>query len=186
MTCRRKRPRHQQPWLTLRAPELTGNMQLHEFVSFPLWKCLLSIVVIFMPPPLGTGGFMFSGCPSVRPSEAWNILFLLIHPTNRDRFAACPSVRLPIHPSVRPERFPGICRRMHGGNGLKFCLLMYLDHLPNWLVYGHSMLIFLLLTLVWLAETGRISGFQAFPGERMEKVAWNFTWWCILATHRND
>ena len=32
-----------------------------------------------MPPPLGAGGIMFSGCPSVRPSvrpsEAWNTLF---------------------------------------------------------------------------------------------------------------
>ena len=34
--------------------------------------------------------------------------------------------------SVRPERFPGICRRMHGGNGLKFCTLKYLEHLQNW------------------------------------------------------
>ena len=30
---------------------------------------------VFMPPPLGAGGIMFSGCPSVRPSEAWNNLF---------------------------------------------------------------------------------------------------------------
>ena len=38
--------------------------------------------------------------------------------------------------------FPGISKRTHGGNGLKFYMLMYLDHLQNWLVYGHSLLIF--------------------------------------------
>ena len=50
----------------------------------------------------------------------------LVHPTNRDRFTACPS--------VRPERFQGICQRTHRGNGLKFYMLVYLDHLQNWLV----------------------------------------------------
>ena len=32
-----------------------------------------------MPPPLGAGGIMFLGCPSVRPSEAWNTLFWPVH-----------------------------------------------------------------------------------------------------------
>ena len=27
---------------------------------------------------------------------------------------------------------PGIARRTHGGNGLKFCTLIFLDHLQNW------------------------------------------------------
>ena len=31
---------------------------------------LAYITMIVMPPPLGAGGIMFSGCPSVRPSEA--------------------------------------------------------------------------------------------------------------------
>ena len=38
--------------------------------------------------------------------------------------------------------FPGISRRTHGGNGLKLCMLMYLDHFQNWLVYGDGLLIF--------------------------------------------
>ena len=42
-----------------------------------------------------------------------------------------PSVRPSGRPSVRPERFPGICRRMHGWIGLKFYMLMYLDHRQN-------------------------------------------------------
>ena len=62
---------------------------------------------IFMPPPLGAGGIMFSGCPSVRPSvrpkpeiPSFDLhMGPLVHPTNRNRFTACPSVR----PSVRPS-----------------------------------------------------------------------------------
>ena len=88
---------------------------------------------------------MFSDCPSVllspsirpKPEIPSFHLYTLIHPTNRDRFAACPSVR----PS---ERLLCICRRTHGGNGLKFCMPMYLDHFQNWLDYGHGLLIFFL------------------------------------------
>ena len=29
--------------------------------------------------------------------------------------------------------FPGIFWRTHGGNGLQFCMLLYPDHLQNWL-----------------------------------------------------
>ena len=38
--------------------------------------------------------------------------------------------------------FPGISWRTQGGNGLKFCKLMYLGPLQNWLDYGHALLIF--------------------------------------------
>ena len=93
-----------------------------------------------------------------------------------------PSVRLSVH----PERFPGICRRMHGGICLKFYMLMNLDHLQNWLVYGRGLLIFLILALFWLSETGQIWGLRAFPGEPMEGMAWNFGRWCILTTFRTD
>ena len=135
--------------------------------------------------------------------------------------------------------FPGISWRTHGGNGLKFCMLMYLDHLQNWFVYGHGVLIFLILALFWLSETGQIWGFRAFsqrthrgnvlkfcmlmyldhlqnwlvlghgllifvilalfwlfylklgyfrafPGERMEGIAWNMVYCCILTTLRTD
>ena len=82
--------------------------------------------------------------------------------------------------------FPGISRRTHGGNGLKFCTLMYLEHFQNWLVYGLSLLIFLILALFWFSETGQIWGFRSYPGERMEGMAWNFACWCILTTFRTD
>ena len=65
-------------------------------------------------------------------------------------------------------------------------MLMYLDHLQNWLVYGHSLLIFLILALFWLSEMGQIWGFRAFSGECMEEMASNFAPWCILTTFRTD
>ena len=82
--------------------------------------------------------------------------------------------------------FPVISQRMHGGNGLKLCLLMYLDHLQKWLVLGHGLLTFVILALFWLSETGQIWGFRAFPGECMEGMAWNMVCCCILTTSRTD
>ena len=108
----------------------------------------------------------------VRPSEAWNTRFLPVHGS--------------VGPSIRLERFPGICRRTHGGNGLKFHMLMHLDHLQNWLVYGRGLLIFLILALFWLSETGQIWGFRVFPRECIEEMAWNFAHWCIMTTWRSE
>ena len=126
--------------------------------------------------------------PSVRPKPgipSFNLYMgPLVHPTNRDRFTACPSFRLSVRLSVRPGRFLGICRRTHGGNGLKFCMLMYLDHLQNWIDHGHGLLIFPLLAPLWLSETGQMWAFRAFPGERMEGMACNFACCCILTTFR--
>ena len=126
--------------------------------------------------------FRLSVRPSISPKPEIPSFDLymgpLVHPPNRNCFTACPS--------VRPERFPGICRRAHGGNGPKFYMLMDLDHLQNWLVYGHGLLILVILALFWLSETGQIWGFRAFPEECMEEMAWNFACWCILTTFRTD
>ena len=56
---------------------------------------------IFMPPPLGAGGIMFSGCPSVRPSEAWNILFPPIHESVGPPEQRWPFYSMSVRPSVR-------------------------------------------------------------------------------------
>ena len=149
---------------------------------------------------------MFSGCPSGAECGASSFTWYLYQMCNTDiRPSVRPKPEIPsfdlymgplvhpttfygmsVRPSIRPERFPGICRRTHGGNGLKFYMLIYLDHLQNWLVYGHSLLIFLILALFWLSEMGQIWGFWAFPGERMEEMSWNFARWCILTTFRTD
>ena len=148
----------------------TGNMS---------WRtCVVVKQIQSNPPPLGAGGIMFSGCPS----EAWNNLFSPVHGSIGPSDKPWPFCGM----SVRPERFPGICQKMHGGNSLKFCMLMYLGHLQSWLDYGHGLLIFLLLVSLWLSEMGQIWGFRAFPGERMVEMACNFASWCILTTFRTD
>ena len=128
--------------------------------------------------------------PSVRPSVR-SLKYPLLTCTwvrwsTRPTVTVWPSVCPSVCPSVRPERFPGICRRTHRGNGLKFYIPMYLDRLQNRLVYGHGLLIFLILALFWLSETGQIWGFRAFPEECMEEMASNFARWCILTTFRTD
>ena len=150
-----------------------------------------------MPPPLGAGSIMFSGCPSVRPSVR-SLKYPLLtctwvrwstRPTVTILQHVRPSVRLSIRPSVHPSvrrgfrAFAGECME---GLAWNFCMLMYLDHLQNWLVYGHGLLIFLILALFWLSETGQIWGFRVFPGEYMEGMAWNVVRWCSLSTSRTD
>ena len=101
--------------------------------------------------------------------------------------AACfMAAEIKFSEDVRLERFPGICRGMHRGIGLKVYMLVYLHHLQKWLVYGRGLVIFQVLALFWLSETGQIWGFRAFPGERMEGMTWNFACWCILTTFRTD
>ena len=116
--------------------------QEREVLDLVRWGVLICFSFI-MPPHYVFG---LSVRPSVRPKPEIPSFDLymgpLVHPTNRNRFTACPSVRPSVCPSVRPERFPGICGRMHGGIGLKFYMLMYLDHLQKWLIYGYGLLIF--------------------------------------------
>ena len=58
---------------------------------------------------------------------------------------------------------------------------------PSQLISSGSQSVdFLILGLFWLSETGQISGFRAFPGERMEGMACNMVCCCILATFRTD
>ena len=154
--------------------------------SWELITCIISISIVLLKVAFYASAFRrrrhyvfgLSVRPSVCPSEAWNTLFWPVHwsvgPPDQPQPFYRISVRPSVCPSVRPERFPGICRRMHAGIGLTFYKLMYLDHFQNWLVYGQSLLIFLILALFWLSETGQIWGFRAFPGERMEGMAWNF------------
>ena len=77
--------------------------------------------------------FGSSVCTSVRPKPEIPSFHLsmgpLVHPTNRDRFAACPSVRSSVRPSIRRgfRAFAGECIE----NGLKFCMLRYLDDLQK-------------------------------------------------------
>ena len=54
-------------------------------------------------------------------------------------------------------------------NGLKFGMLMYLDHFKNWLDFVHDLSIFFILASLWPSETGQILGFQALSWEPWEE-----------------
>ena len=130
--------------------------------------------------------FGLSVRPSVRSLKYPLLTCTWVRWSTRPTVTILRHVHPSVCPSVSPDRFPGICRWTHGGNGLKLYMLMCLDHLQNWFVYGHSMLIFVILALFWLSETGQIWCFRAFPGECMKEMAWNFASWCILTIFRTD
>ena len=65
-----------------------------------LWNDKFSI---FMPPPLGAGGIMFSGCPAVRLSEGWNIAFPHLHESVGPPKKRWPFSGMSVRPSVRPS-----------------------------------------------------------------------------------
>ena len=143
---------------------------------------------VFMSPPLGAGGIMFWGCPSIYLSVRslkYNLSTCTwVHWSIRPTVTLLQHVHPSACPSVHPERFLGICQRTHGCNGLKFCMLMYLGHLQNWLDYGHGLLILLLLVPRRLSEMGQIWGFRVFSQKHMEGMAWNFACCCVLVTLR--
>ena len=57
--------------------------------------------LFFMPPPLGAGGIMFSGCPSVRPFQAWNTFFWPVHGCVGPSDQPWQFYGMPVYPSVR-------------------------------------------------------------------------------------
>ena len=138
---------------------LSNRHEMCSFESFSSSGCLTWLCFV-MPLPIGTGGIMFSGCPSVRPSREIPSFHLymgsLVHPTNHDRFEACPEI---LHADVSwpPSELIRLWSRS-------------VDFPP----FGTNL-------------TGQIWGFRAFPRERVEGfMAWNFACWCILTTFRTD
>ena len=110
--------------------------------------------------------FGLSVRPSVRSLKYPLSTCTWVHWSIQPTVTVLRHLSLSVCPSIRPERFPDICRRTHGGNGLKYCMLMYLDHLQNWLVYGHGLLNFQILVLYWLSEMGQI--WRTYKGNSMK------------------
>ena len=102
------------PSFTTHAQEYSQNI---SFIYISLWTYGKTNVA-FMPPPLGVGGIMFSGYPSVhlsarlKPEIPSFDLYMgpLLHPTNHDHFTACQSVR----PSIRRGFWAFAGERMKG------------------------------------------------------------------------
>ena len=85
--------------------------------------------IIFMPPPLGAGGIMFSGCPSVRPSVRSLKYPLLtctwVHWSTRPTVTVLQHVRPSVRPSVRRgfRAFAGECMGGLASNFTCWCIL---------------------------------------------------------------
>ena len=113
-----------------------------------------------MPPPLGAGGIMFSGCPSVRPSVR-SLKYPLLTCT-WVRWSTRPTVTILWHVRLSVRRgfraFAG--ERMEGMAWNFTCWCILTTFRPE--DYGYSLLIFLILMLFWLSETVQIWGFQPF------------------------
>ena len=93
---------------------ITYFIKCHNMSSdwISLYANIIDIsIFVIMPPPLGAGGIMFSGCPSVRPSVR-SLKYPLLtctwvrwstRPTvtvlRHVRPSVCPSVRLSVRPS---------------------------------------------------------------------------------------
>ena len=69
-------------------------------------------------------------------------------------------------------RYLGISWRMHGGNGLEVCMLMYLDHRQNWLDFSHGLLIFLLFGHIFTLWNWWNLRLPAFSWEHIGGMAW--------------
>ena len=132
-----------------------------------------------------------SVCPSVHPSvrslKYPLLTFTWVCWSTRPTVTILRHVRLSVRLSVRPSG--EVSGHLPKNAWRKWPQILHSDvswPLQNWLVYGHGLLIFLILALFWLSETGQIWGFRAFPGECMEEMTSNFARWCILTTSRTD
>ena len=155
---------------------------------FHILPCTTLVLALFMnqglimPPPLGARGIMFSGCPSICLSVQ----------SPKYPLSNCSWVRWSIQPtvtvlrhvrlSVRPSGEVSVCRRMHGGNSLKFCMLMYCDHLQNWLVHGYGLLIFSCdQAAIWLVQSVCLSVrhtfFTMFPSLYHHEIFRSYYQW---------
>ena len=149
-----------------------------ELISLWPWS------VDFYASPLGAGGIMFLGCLSVRLSVR-SLKYPLLTCT-WIRWSTRPTVTVLQHvrPSVRPSG--EVSGHLPENAWREWPEILHAD--VSW---PSSELISLWPWSVdfsnfGTSETGQIWGFRAFPGERMEEMAWNFAHWCILTTFRTD
>ena len=78
--------------------------------------------------------------------------------------------RMSVRPSIRPDWFPGISGRTHGGIGLLFGMMVYPDYLQNWLDYGCGLLIFLFWRISYLVKRVKFE----VSGHFLENARWDW------------
>ena len=69
--------------------------------------------------------------------------------------------------------FPGISRRKHKGNSLKYYMLMYHDDCQNWFDYGQSLLINIILAHFYLVKRG----FASMSWRMQEGMVCIYAWY---------
>ena len=137
---------------------------MNKTIKFPF-----SLVWLYLWNTKGEWGIMDSPCLSVWPT--------VTRVTNRptDVPSIYPSIHQSIHFSIwiLPDRLtgqltfrPSILRcffnswRTHEKNSLKFSMLIYADHLQNWLDRSNGLLIFLNFGAILTWWNGSVWGFQ--------------------------
>ena len=149
---------------------IRGAVLCKHMSTFP--ASILPIPFIDMPPPLGAGGIMFSGCPSVRPSgESWNNLFSPVHGSVVPSDQPWPLCGMSVRPSVCPSG--EVSGHLPENAWREWSEILHVD--VSW---ARSELIRLWSWSVdfppfdelWLSEIGQNWDFRAFSGERMVGV----------------
>ena len=143
---------------------IRGAVLCKHMSTFPAW--ILPIPFIVMPPPLGAGGIMFSGCPSVRPAgESWNNLFSQVCAWVRCSIRPTVTVLRHVRPSVRPSG--EVSGPLPENAWREWSEILHVDvswalseliRLWSWSVD------FPPFDELWLSEIGQNWGFRAFPG----------------------
>ena len=156
----------------------------NEYIS----KHIPTLAIRFMASFLVAGSITYSGCPSVVPSSLPSGR-RFVRASDKSTHQPLPRWMTGIWPSVHwvlSRGFRILCWGPMKCMALKFGILMYPDRLQNILDFGYGLLIFHVLALLELSETGEIWNFLAFSWEWMEGMAWNLTCPCSLATWRAD
>ena len=146
----------------LRAHIMIARKDQYIHTAMPSLKASLRHhgIGFVMPPSLGAGGIMFSGCPSIRPQPVIrNTLYPPVHGSvsSSDQpwpFAASPFVRPSVRLSVRPEQFLDFeGKHMEGmAWNVTYCCIMTFRTDKT----SHGLLVLLIFVLLWLSETGQI------------------------------
>ena len=132
--------------------------------------------------------FGLSVHPSVRPKPEIPSFDLymspLVHPTNRNRFTACPSVGPSISMGLwywelmsRPDPAVLPVGTLHSLEWFWVSRRIFIYSHHN--TYVLSVRCLSVRPSVW-------RGFRAFAGECIEGLAWNFTCWCTFTIFRTD
>ena len=156
-----------------------------------------SNMAIFVSPPLDTKGIMFLGCLSIHLCGAWNNTFhLYMGPCNQPwLFLTCSSIRWHFQQLTRKHwREWSEILHAHVSSPPSFCWFSsFLRHWLSWcslITFRTNYIIQTVLIFFshyfHLLKQVKFWVSTHFPEEYIKEMAWNFAFWCILATFRTN